>query len=100
MPAASLRWNVAISPKALVGSMRNGVYMAMSPYLRLREWDAAPGLALLATAASATFAGRSEVHTSELQSLLRTSYAVLFLTKKNLTTLTTTTSANCVFTLI
>src|SRR3546814_3623372 len=34
-----------------------------------------------------SFAGRSEEHTSELQSLMRISYAVFCLKKKNITTL-------------
>src|SRR5580698_1457812 len=44
MPAASLRWNVAMSPSALVGSIRSGVYMTASPYLRLRELACVTGL--------------------------------------------------------
>src|SRR6185437_2288985 len=36
MPAASLRWNVATSAKALAGSMLTGGYME-TPYLRLPD---------------------------------------------------------------
>src|SRR6185312_16764678 len=64
MPAASLRWNVAISPRALVGSMRNGVYMATSPYLRLRglgrDFETEPAFVLLATGLRANCAGDFE----------------------------------------
>src|SRR3546814_4020556 len=40
------------------------------------------GMLILVTAISPTPAGRSEEHTSELQSLIRTSYAVFCLNKK------------------
>src|SRR3546814_5203258 len=39
--------------------------------------------------------GRSEEHTSELQSLMRISYAVFCLKKKKITTLLLTTNTNC-----
>src|SRR3546814_2931425 len=57
---------------------------------RRRQWHAAgvcPGRALrgLAGGDVGAFAGRSEEHTSELQSLMRISYAVFCLKKKHTT---------------
>src|SRR3546814_6801067 len=44
-----------------------------------------PGLAVLRCLAAGDLAGRSEEHTSELQSLMRSSYAVFCLKKKQQT---------------
>src|SRR3546814_9854481 len=49
---------------------------------RLRKGQASAGKALLPQAAAVDPQERSEEHTSELQSLMRISYAVFFLKKK------------------
>src|SRR3546814_6100574 len=50
--------------------------------LRVEGPEAAPNLAMEAAEAGRIAVGRSEEHTSELQSLMRTSYAVFCLKKK------------------
>src|SRR3546814_10114533 len=75
---------------ATLGCMFAGVfsYMTASPYIFLDLLNVSPetfGSFFLATAAAWTvssFVTRSEEHTSELQSLMRISYAVFCLKKK------------------
>src|SRR3546814_3491173 len=51
-------------------------------YMTPEAWDALDGLEALARHHSRSVLDRSEEHTSELQSLMRISYAVFCLTKK------------------
>src|SRR3546814_6340042 len=56
---------------------------AGDPVEAARAYDAAGAAELCFLAISASHEGRSEEHTSELQSLMRISYAVFCLKKKN-----------------
>src|SRR3546814_3585500 len=69
---------VGLVASVLVG-VTLGVVMGLN---RLAEWLGAP---LFIIAQSAPLAARSEEHTSELQSLMRISYAVFCLKKKKQT---------------
>src|SRR3546814_8060101 len=69
---------------ALVAPMN--VMQALSPLLAAWIWSATGGYDAVLVAIGAAAVSRSEEHTSELQSLMRISYAVFCLKKK--TTLT------------
>src|SRR3546814_9994251 len=74
-----LRWLLALRFGKLLRASRDG-----SNRMRLLGYDPAPYKVVAFTiAAVMTGVSRSEEHTSELQSLMRISYAVFCVTKKN-----------------
>src|SRR3546814_10372127 len=90
---ASAKWPPPLSAGRIVVGMRAPETLPPAVMLGARAASAAPasacaerarasatpspGLSCRASAISASSCGRSEAHTSELQSLMRTSYAVL-----------------------
>src|SRR3546814_4141018 len=85
-PVCALRWPGTALPR---GRMRKGGDGVLSEADAAQPERAVPLFVLSfrqrdELAASASGAGRSEEHTSELQSLMRISYAVFCLKKKNI----------------
>src|SRR3546814_3492618 len=71
--------------------LRRDVFPVLASYPHINIWQAgcAHGEEIYSLAILLTEAGRSEEHTSELQSLMRISYAVFCLKKQNYTYNTT-----------
>src|SRR3546814_6493882 len=79
--SSSARWIVTLSPSRAHGQKAH-TPRAVSHFSAISRSSIASASALSARAVSPTTSSRSEEHTSELQSLMRISYAVFCLKKK------------------
>src|SRR3546814_5459695 len=85
--ATSANFNVSLANGQVFNVNANATYQAASgsyqPQVKLASVNVTDGGAQVDMAGSEVTGGRSEEHTSELQSLMRISYAVFCLKKKN-----------------